>query len=282
MATSVSIDYDLHGFIDMHIHTAPDVRPRFADDIDTTQLAKNAGMRAILIKSHKTITADRAAIAEKVVGGIRVFGGLALNEFVGGLNPAAVEVALKMGAKQIWMPTRSAANYRHANGMLGGIYLLNDNGKVCPEIYAILDLIRDYDAILGTGHISIKESMALIDLAKKRGLKKILVTHPEAHFTWWEPDLQSEIADDKVFFERCYVDTTPTMNETVSIAEIAHHIRLIGVKSTVLSTDFGQAISPSPVHGLKAYLFKLTKEGFSRDDIYCMAGSNPAHLLGLE
>jgi hypothetical protein len=281
MIASETTEYDLTGLIDMHIHTAPDVRPRYADDIDTVRAAKEAGMAAILIKSHKTLTADRAAIAEKVVGGIRVFGGLALNDFVGGLNPAAVEVALKMDAKQIWMPTRSAAQNRKEYGMLGGIYLLTDDGKFRPEVHMILDLIHEADAILGTGHISPQESMALVRLARQKGLRKIVVTHPEAHFTWMEPEMQKEIAGKGVFFERCYVDTTPVMNSTVSIAQIAEHIRAVGVESTILSTDFGQAASPPPVEGMRAYLAKLAAEGFSPDQIQRMAGENPAHLLGL-
>jgi hypothetical protein len=273
--------FDLTGLIDVHVHTAPDVRPRYADDIETVRAAKEAGMRAVLIKSHKTLTSDRAAIAEKVVGGIRVFGGLALNEFVGGLNPAAVEVALKMGAKQIWMPTRSAAQNRHANGLLGGIYLLTDDGRLRPELRPILDLIREADAILGTGHISPGESLVLVKAARAQGVRKILITHPEAHFTWWEPELQLRVVGEGVYFERCYVDTTPSMNETVSVAEIAAHIRQVGIESTVLSTDFGQAVNPSPVEGLQAYLTKLGAEGFQEKELRRMAGENPAQLLDL-
>lgn len=281
MSARNDLQYDLHGLIDMHIHTAPDVRPRYADDIDVVRSAKEAGMRAVLIKSHKTLTSDRAVIAEKVVGGIRVCGGLALNEFVGGLNPAAVEVALKMGAKQIWMPTRSAAQNRHANGLLGGIYLLTDGGKLRAEIPPILDLIREADAILGTGHISPQEAVVLVEAARAQGVRKILITHPEAHFTRWEPELQSQVAAEGVFFERCYVDTTPAMNETVSVAEIADRIRKVGVESTVLSTDFGQTSNPSPVEGMRAYLAQLAGLGFSQGEIRRMAAENPALLLDL-
>jgi len=66
-------------------------------------------MAAVLVKSHYTLTADRAAIAEAVVGGIRVVGGMALNAAVGWLNPDAAEYALNMGAVQIWMPTLDLA-----------------------------------------------------------------------------------------------------------------------------------------------------------------------------
>jgi hypothetical protein len=274
-------DGGLDGLIDMHIHTAPDVGSRYADDIDTAQDAKAARMRAILIKSHDTLTSDRAAIAEKVTGGIRVFGGLVLNEAVGGLNPAAVEVALKMGARQIWMPTRSAAHHRQAKGLLGGLYLLRDDGKLRPEIPVILDLIREAEAILGTGHISLAEALALVKAARNQGVQKVLITHPEAHFTWWEPELQLEMAQEGVFFERCYVDTTPLMNETVAVAQIADHIRSVGIETTVLSTDFGQEANPSPVEGLRAYLSELAAEGFREAELRRMAGENPANLLGI-
>ncbi len=131
MAEVLPSDIDLTGLIDQHIHSGPDVWPRFADDVETVRMAAEAGMRALLLKSHVTLTADRAAIAEKVVGrGIRVFGALALNTQVGGLNPAAAEAALTLGAREIWMPTQDAANHRRWEGRPGGITILDDKGRI--------------------------------------------------------------------------------------------------------------------------------------------------------
>jgi len=206
---------------------------------------------------------------------------LVLNESVGGLNSAAVEIALSLGAKQIWMPTRSAAQDRQRTGLQGGIHLLTASGDIQPEIHTILDLIHKADAILGTGHVSPQEAVALVRLAKEKGLRKILVTHPEAHFTRWPLELQKEIAQEGVFFERCFVDTTPLMNETVSVKEIADHIRQVGLDSTVISTDFGYATNPSPVEGMRCYLAQLSAEGFSYQELRKIASTNPAYLLGL-
>ena len=77
---------NLEGVIDLHVHTAPDVRPRYMDDIEFTHAASRAGMSAVLLKSHHTLTSDRARLAEKHVSGIHVFGGLVLNDAVGGLK----------------------------------------------------------------------------------------------------------------------------------------------------------------------------------------------------
>jgi len=281
MNTENDLFYDLNELIDMHIHTAPDVRPRYADDIRTVREAKDAGMSAVLIKSHQTLTSDRAKIAEDIVGGIRVFGGLALNEAVGGLNPFAVEIAINMGAKEIWLPTRSAAQARNEDGLLGGITIMTDDGRLKCEVWRILEMARDANVILASGHISPAETVQLVKEARKMGLRKIVVTHPEAHFTWMPVETQKEIASDGVFFERCYVDTTPTMNSTVTVAEIASHIQEVGVQYTVVSTDFGQAISPPPVEGMRSYLAKLSHHGITEEEIRKMGRENPAYLLDL-
>ena len=281
MEVNDALAYDLTGLIDMHIHSGPDIASRLMDDIEVAQAAKHAGMRAILIKSHHTLTADRALIAERVVGGIRVFGGLVLNAAVGGLNPAAVEVALRMGAKEIWMPTHSAAHVLRMRGRQDGIGLLNEQGELSPAVKEIVSLIRISDAILATGHIGPEESAVLVREAKDQGLPRIVITHPEAAFIRMPVQLQEECSGEGVFYERCYADTTPTLNCEVGIEEIARAIRRVGVGSTVLSTDFGQAVSPPPTEGMRAYLLKLEELGFHSREIRQMAGENPAHLLGI-
>ena len=281
MISRVNVDIDLTGVIDMHIHSSPDVQPRYGDDVTVVQEAKAAGMRAVLLKSHATLTADRATIAERVVGGIRVFGGLALNVHVGGLNPAAVEVALTMGAKEIWMPTRSAARTQAGQENGPGLCILDSEGALRPEIYAILDLIAAVDAILGTGHISPHETVVLVKAAHACGLRKILVTHPEAPFIRMPVETQAEIALEGVYFERCYVDTTPAMNSAIHFAEIAASIRRLGMESTVLSTDFGQVSNSSPVQGMRACLAEAAAEGFTKGEISRMVVKNPRYLLNL-
>jgi hypothetical protein len=279
---SVSNKFDLTGLIDLHIHAAPDVQPRYADEIQVAQDAQKAGMLAVLLKSHVTLTADRALLTEKSVDRLRVFGGLALNYPVGGLNPAAVEVAIKLGAKEIWMPTRSAAHVMKENYPAGGIRVLDEEGYLVPEVFEIMDLIREADIMLGTGHVSVTESVALVKASRERGLRKIVITHPEAPFIAMPVEVQLELSGEGVFFERCFVDTTAVMNFAVNLDRIAAVIRQVGITSTVLSTDFGQASNPPPVEGLRAYLSGLAIRGFKEEQIRLMAGDIPAYLLELD
>ncbi|MHB1414987.1 MAG: DUF6282 family protein [Chloroflexota bacterium] len=275
---------DLTGLVEMHVHSAPDLRPRYADDVETLRGIAAAGLRGVLLKSHVTLTADRAAIATRVVGrDAQAWGGLALNLAVGGLNPAAVEAALRLGAKQIWLPTLDAANHRREHGGSGGISTLDAAGKVLPTVKDILALVRQADIILGTGHLAAEETARVVKVARAMGLRKILVTHPEAPFVRMPVGMQKEIAGEGVFFERCFVNTTPVGGGThpVTLAEIARQVRQVGVASTVLSTDFGQVESPSPAEGMRSYLSGLLEEGLAWADLRRMAQVTPLYLLGV-
>jgi len=171
---------DISGAFDLHIHTAPDIRERCVDDIEAARQAKEAGMAGILLKSHHFITSDRAKIAEKIIQRIKVYGALTLNYSVGGLNIFAVEDALKLGAEEIFMPTTSALNHiKNMEGESRGIKIIDDNKILLPEVKDILSLIKQYGVILGTGHISKEEISILVKEAKKQGLHKIVITHPE-------------------------------------------------------------------------------------------------------
>jgi hypothetical protein len=278
---------NLEGTIDLHVHTAPDVWPRRLDDLALAREAAAAGMRALLLKSHHTLTADRAAIVDGLVKDIRVFGGLALNDFVGGLNPAAVEAALALGARQIWMPTISAANHRRVHGIPeGGISILDEAATLRPVVFEILDQIAGQDVILGTGHLSVQEIQHLVPAAQAAGVKRILITHPELSITNMSIAVQQALAGPGVFFERCLIATVPPgplvpPGPTVPLSAIASAVWQVGPETTVLATDFGQPENPSPVEGLQCYIAGMMELGISRKDIERMTQINPASLLGL-
>jgi hypothetical protein len=275
-------DVDLHGLIDMHIHTAPDVRPRSLDDVDAARQAAEAGMRAIVLKSHVTCTADRASIAQKMVPEVSVFGGVTLNEAVGGLNPVAVEAALDLGARMIWMPTISARNHiaKHG-GQASGVNVLTADGELLPVLFDIFDLVQQHDAILATGHLSVREIVTLVRKARAAGVRKVVVTHPEVPWVDMSVTTQKELRDLGVTFERCYVSSLP-VGGGVPFARLVSAIRQVGVESTVLATDFGVAALPPAVEGMRTYVAALLAEGFSERDIQLMAGETPARLLGLD
>ena len=100
----------IEGAYDLQVHVAPDVIGRRIDDLDLAHEFLAHKLRGFVLKSHYFPTAERAKVVTKAVPGIAAFGALTLNHAVGGLNPVAVELAGRSGAKIVWMPTVDAEN----------------------------------------------------------------------------------------------------------------------------------------------------------------------------
>ena len=137
----------LDGVIDLHVHTAPDVIRRTCNDLELTDAAVRAGARAIVIKGHHCGTVSRAALCNaynRAVHGdnsFYMYGGLVLNQEAGGLNEQAVQTALRMGAKIIWLPTVDAENEYRKRGKTGGIRMTDSRGNLLPELLDIFSLV---------------------------------------------------------------------------------------------------------------------------------------------
>jgi hypothetical protein len=100
----------VRGAYDMHVHIAPDVVERRIDDVGLARRCRELGLAGFQLKSHYTSTAERARVVNRVSGGVQAIGSIALNAAVGGLNPLAVEIAAREGARIVWLPTVDAAN----------------------------------------------------------------------------------------------------------------------------------------------------------------------------
>jgi len=282
----------LHGAIDIHIHSAPDIYPRILNDIELALQAQEMGMRAILIKNHFTETAGRASLASQATN-FPVFGGIALNLSVGGLNPHAVRTALKLGAKTVWLPTLHSrafvskkSHVGHLAGEIGsdleGIYLLNDDGKIKEELYAIFDLITEHDASLATGHISKEEAKIVVREAANRGVKKIIVTHPMASFVDYSVEDMKEILDlGATWLEQVFNDTTRQVGHPITRESLFSGIKAIGADHCIMSTDSGQWLNPVPAQQMGIYIQDMLNFGFSEMEIQTMVADHPAQMLGL-
>ncbi len=185
----------MQGAIDMHIHSAPSLFPRQVDHLEAAEGARKMGMKAVVLKCHHGYSCDRMYFVRKIVSGIEVYGGVVLNNAVGGINPFAVEAAINYGAKIVWFPTLSAKNHLDQMGApeFGSsmkqkiktkmnekpITILDEKGNLIPEVHDIIDLIAEHDIILATGHLKVPESRLLLGAANERGVKRLYVNHPE-------------------------------------------------------------------------------------------------------
>src|SRR5689334_23379281 len=102
----------VRGAYDVHIHVAPDVMRRRIDDISLAARFAAVGMAGYVLKSHYVPTAERAEVVRRAHPGVDALGAITLNASVGSLNPIAVEIAGRGGARFVWLPTVDSANQR--------------------------------------------------------------------------------------------------------------------------------------------------------------------------
>lgn len=269
----------LRGVIDIHIHTTPDVRQRRLSDLELAAEACRVGARAIVIKSHVVPTMDRAWIAGQATPGVQVFGGITLNPHIGGLNPLAVETAAQMGAKFVWLPTAWSANERKRKGTGDGVETVAD-GKVLPALVDILKLIAKNGLVLGTGHLTPSECLVVVEEARKQGVEKIVVNHPEWTTVDMSIDEQKSLAQFDVLFERCYARSVDGRYETNFRRNLAA-MEALGFASTIVATDGGQVENPVWSEALSEYIEFLLQAGVPQIDVDKMTKHNPARILGL-
>lgn len=274
----------LHNIIDTHIHTAPDAfKKRKFNDYELANEAEKYGAKAIVIKSHAVETAARAKLVNTMHEKLQVFGGLALNEWEGGLNPYAVEATLDLGGKIIWFPTLSAANELQAKGMNGGVWCLDSDGDIKSEVKDILKMIADADAILATGHISYEEMHMIVIRAREFGVKNIIINHPELYRTRLSVEQQRELLKYNVIFERTLTGSKlPISKEFVDHLPLAlENIKVLGAASTIIATDVGQPNNPNWSEAYCYMMEYFLNQGVSKDDIEIMTRRNQEKLLGI-
>jgi hypothetical protein len=274
----------LNGSIDMHIHFGPDPRVgRRVDALQVARYARDAGMRAVVLKSHEYPTAPVAYVVNQVVSDITVFGSVCLDFEVGGLNTYALEASAKVGAKVVWMPTFTSANDVKLNtGHDGGISVLDSKGKLLPVIDELLNTVKKYEMVLCTGHISTVETFALVDRALEKGISRIIITHPLWPAGGNKMGLadQQKLAKKGAFIEHCFGNTMP-FPDRVDPLKFAEAMKAVGAEHCVMTTDLGQEHNPAPAEGMRVAIGTMLKCGLSEREVEFMVKINPAALLGL-
>jgi len=292
----------LRGAYDTHMHISPDVVERKVDDITLAKRFQELGMDGFVLKSHYGSTAERASVVRAAVPGINALGAIALNRAVGGINPLAVEIAAREGARTVWLPTVDSVNESHEREAPPGakvpvwvklqlelreqgieippVPVVNEaNGTVLPEVREVLAMIARHNMLLATGHLSRDEIFAVLDAALESGVRDIVITHPEFPSQDLSVEDQKALADKGALLERCF--TTPHTGK-VTWETWIENIRATGPESSVLSTDLGQVFNPPVEDGMALMVDRLLDSGFTEEEVYVMAVVNTRIVAGAE
>ncbi len=285
------VDSLVSGAIDMHVHFGPEsLMERRQNALQLARSAREMGLRALVLKNREYNTVPVAMLVSELVPEVQVFGSLTLEPEIGGVNPAAAIAAAKMGAKVIWMPTFSSTNSRSVCEKVLGFKLpgaeqviLDSKGKLKAEAKEVLQIGKEFNIVIGSGHISPRETFALAEEAQRIGFKKLVVTHAlQGALTavLCSHDDLKQLARGGVYIEHSFWDVLPTMNayDPVRIVEL---VKAVGPEHSIMSTDLGQSYNPPAPEGMRMFIATLLRKGLEAKDVEMMVKTNPARLLGL-
>ena len=283
----------VRGAVDLHVHVEPDLAARRIDDLALAHRCVEVGLLGFVLKSHYVPTAERAAVVRAAVPGVHVLGAITLNAGVGGLNPQAVEIAARGGARIVWLPTVDSENEASedgpkpakqpvwrklqdefvAAGVAGGPV------PVSAELLApVLEVVARHQLVLATGHLGRAEIAMTVDAALAAGVRDIVVTHPDYPTQGVPVAEQVALADRGAVLERCFA---PIHTGKVTWEETFAAIRATGPERNVLSTDLGQVTNPPVEDGLALMADTLLDAGFGEDEIHTMSVVNTRRLAGV-
>lgn len=288
----------VQGAYDLHVHIDPDVIPRRITDLQLAQRFAELQLAGFVLKSHYVPTAERASVVRSAVTGVNVLGALVLNNSIGGMNPIAVEIAARSGARIIWMPTVDAANEANeparmptgaklplwaklqqdlrARGIAQPpVQVVDESGALLPATRKVLQVIANHQLIVATGHLGRDEIFAVVEGAVAAGVRQIIVTHPDYPTQNLSIADQIALTERGAWLERCF--TTPHTGK-IAWERMLAVIRATGPARTVLSTDLGQPANPPVEDGLALFADRLLAAGFTEEEVYTMAVTNSVRL----
>jgi hypothetical protein len=286
-------DLDLTGAWDLHVHAGPCLFPRWGDAWDLVRACTAAGMGGVLLKSHHGSTVESASLISRHSPDLIVHGGITLNGFVGGLNPMAVEAALALGGRAVWLPTIHARHHEERCGCLGGFgfqgsatarvpaegYTVNQGDRLRPEVHDILDLVHGRPVALATGHISAEEISVLATAIRERGLQvRLLVNHVCFTVPALGIDQLRALAGDQVWFETAYLSISPLVRAS-SPEAVARLVLAVPEARWIMVSDSGQTANPPAPDALRAFAAALGEHQVSEARLRRMLVDEPAALL---
>jgi len=271
---------------DLHVHAAPDVWQRAGDDVQILRWYEQAGFSGCVLKGHYDATPGRAQAASHGLN-LRVYGSQVLNQHVGGINPSAVAAALTMGARVIWMPTADAHTQKAAGlprlcwqdtNLEDAVYAVPPvDWSVVERVHQVLRLIADADAVLATGHLSTTEVSWLLPVARRAGVKRILLTHPSYTVPAMSANDAAELTAHGAFAE---VTAYQLLHQPDCDAQrLAAFVRTVGYNRIVLSSDGGQPTSPPPPEALLLLIDVLAAQGLDHSALTACASDIPERLV---
>lgn len=288
----------LVGAIDPHVHSGPSIAVRALDHLELVREASGAGFAAVVTKDHDYSGVVAAAMITRHHPELttRIYSSIVLNNVVGGFNPYAVEHCAAMGGRIVWMPTLAAENHLRWEKTAKwvhpastakmrpatGIPVLNDDRTVRDEVKEVLDVIARTDMVLAGGHLHVSETWLVFEEAQRRGVGRLVLTHPEDIVDATMNDVGGIAAMGAFVEHSLCMFLDGSRFQTQAPEDLRRHIDAAGVDRTILCSDLGQTGVFSPLEGFRRGIRLCLRLGYSDEDVRTMTSRNAARALGIE
>lgn len=292
------IDAILKNAIDPHVHSGPSIAARAVDHLELAREMSDAGFVAVVTKDHDYAGVATAELIRKHHPELRtkVFSSVVLNNVVGGINPYAVEHTAAMGGKIVWMPTLAAENHLQWEKTAkwahpastqkmrpaSPVPVLDANKQVLDSVKDVLDIIARNDMTLASGHLHVSETWVVFEEAQRRGVKRLIFTHPEDIVGASLNDVRGIAAMGAMVEHSLCMFLDGSKFQSCSSEDLHRQIEAAGVDNTILCSDLGQVGVFSPLEGFRRGVELCLKLGYTDDEIHKMVSTNTARVLGLE
>jgi hypothetical protein len=296
--------------IDIHCHAHEGQQ----DALGVAKLASKSGMMGLLYKTivgrkdpAAAVNAVRSALEswceEKGLTPAHVWAGSSVTQgFLSKIEPAWSAKMLKGGVVGLWMPNNTSANtlsivggkpaawdktadpnahtepLSWSDSLKYGHYLLDDKGRLLPEIEEIFRMAHDHDAAIFFGHPTKPEFRAMAEFSQKIGFKKGVVDHPFSPFVNLTIEEMKEAGAAGLWLNFTFDELSPLLG--IDPANMYKAIRTVGPEHCTLSSDAGEPLFPNSVESLRLLRGYMAAFGCTADEIYTMCTLNPSFIVG--
>ena len=296
--TEERVDALLVGAIDPHVHSGPSIAERGLDHLELVIEASKAGFAAVITKDHDYSGVMTAALIRKHHPELKtkLYSSIVLNNVVGGFNPYAVEHTAAMGGKVVWMPTLAAENHLRWEKTAGWVHpastqkmrpataipVLDGASNVRDDVKEVLDVIARNDLVLASGHLHVSETWKVFEEARRRGVTRLVLTHPEDIVDASMNDVSGLAAMGAFVEHSLCMFLEESKFKTSEPEDLRCHIDAAGIDRTILASDLGQTGVFSPLEGFRRGIKLCMRLGYGDEDIRKMFSLNAARAIGLE
>jgi hypothetical protein len=151
------------------------------------------------------------------------------------------------------------------------------DASAAEAVEQVCALVAEYDAVLATGHLSGPEILHLLPVARRHGVRRILLTHPSYTVPGLSAEQTRELTRSGAVAE---VTTFQLLHQPGwDAARLARFVRGVGPENVVLSSDAGQPDSPPAPEALTLLIESLAAEGLDEKALVECASTRPRDLV---